>query len=132
MTSNSASTTRRSTPVGTWFKSTFSNPDGNQCVEVFFDTDLVHIRDTKNRGSGPVISVPCSQWEGFLDEVAGRAPAGSNGTVQIMVDADGGASLHARRTPDQVLLYTPEEWAAFIAGVNSAEFDLPSVAELAA
>jgi hypothetical protein len=132
MTSNSASTTRRSAPVGTWFKSTFSNPDGNQCVEVFFDNDLVHIRDTKNRGSGPVISVPRHQWAAFLDEVAGRAPVGSNGTVQIMVDADGGASLHACRTPDQVLLYTPEEWTAFVAGVHAAEFDLRSVAGLAA
>ncbi|GAA4888867.1 DUF397 domain-containing protein [Pseudonocardia sp. C8] len=132
MTSNNTSTTRRSSIVGAWFKSTFSNPDGNQCVEVFFGTDLVHIRDSKDRGAGPVLSVPAGHWARFLDEVAGRAPAGSNTVIQILINSDGGASLRAHGTPEQVLSYTPGEWSAFVAGVRIAEFDLPSGEALAA
>lgn len=118
-------------PATGWFKSSFSNPS-QECVEAFFDTDLVHIRDSKDCGVGPVLTVPAVHWAGVLDEVAGRARAGSGTVIQVMIDADGGASLRARRTPDTVLFYTPGEWSAFVAGVHNAEFDLPSTETLAA
>lgn len=132
MTSNNTSTARRDGPVGIWFKSSFSHPNGNECVEVFFDTDLVHIRDSKDGGAGPVLSVPADDWPTFLDEVAGRVPAGANTVVQIMIDADGGASVCARGTSGPILSYTPGEWSAFVAGVRNAEFDLPGADVLAA
>ena len=66
MTSPNTSTSRRGAPVGVWFKSSFSNPNGNQCVEVFFDSDLVHIRDSKNHGAGPVLTVPANHWSAFI------------------------------------------------------------------
>ncbi|WP_216209720.1 DUF397 domain-containing protein [Amycolatopsis aidingensis] len=132
MTSNNTSTTRRSSVVGAWFKSTFSNPDGNQCVEVFFDTDLIHIRDSKDCGAGPILTIAARHWATFLDEVAGDAPAGTSTVIQITIDADGGASLRALRTPNKTLSYTPGEWSAFVAGVCNGEFDLPGAEALAA
>ncbi|GAA5110454.1 DUF397 domain-containing protein [Haloechinothrix salitolerans] len=132
MTSNETSATRRDRPAGVWFKSTFSNPNGNECVEVFIDTGLVHLRDSKDCGAGPVLSIPAGDWPTLLDEVAGRAPAGANTAVQIMIDADGGASICARDTSGPILSYTPGEWSAFVAGVRNAEFDLPGAEVLAA
>src|SRR5690606_29361798 len=102
------------------------------CVEVCFGTDLVHIRDSKDCGAGPVLSVPADHWARFLDEVAGRAPVGSSAVIKIVIGADGGASLQARSNPDKTLSYTPGEWSAFVAGVRNAEFDLPDTEAIAA
>lgn len=132
MTSNNTSTARRDSPIGAWFKSSRSKPNGNECVEVCFGTDLVHIRDSKDRGAGPVLSVPADHWARFLDEAAGRAPVGSNTVIKIVIGADGGASLHARSDPDKALSYTPGEWSAFVAGIRNAEFDLPGAGAIAA
>ena len=107
-----------------WFKSTFSNPSQN-CVEVRFGADVVYIRDSKDCGIGPVLSVPANHWARLLDEVVGRAQVGSSAVIQIVVDVDGGASLRAGSDTDKTLSYTSGEWAAFIAGVRNAEFDLP-------
>ena len=114
-----------------WRKSSRSKQQGD-CVEVGFAPDAVGVRDSKDRGAGPVLSVPARHWARFLDEVAGRAPVGSNTLIQIVVDADGGASLRAHGNPGNVLSYTPGEWSAFVAGVRSAEFDLPCAEVLAA
>lgn len=65
MTSNNTSTARRDGPTGAWFKSSRSKPNGNECVEVCFGTDLVHIRDSKDCGAGPVLSVPLVTGHGF-------------------------------------------------------------------
>ncbi|WP_338600421.1 DUF397 domain-containing protein [Saccharopolyspora sp. SCSIO 74807] len=132
MTSNNASTARRDSPIGVWFKSSRSNPNGNQCVEVCFGTDLVHIRDSKDRGAGPVLSVPAGHWTRFLDEVVGRVPANSNAVINIVIGTDGRADLHARTSPGKTLSYTPGEWSAFVEGVRNAEFDLASAEKVAA
>lgn len=65
----------RTPAAGGWFKSSWSNPYG-ECVEINFDhpDGLVRIRDFKNRGEGPTISVPGEQWAMFLDEFAGTSP----------------------------------------------------------
>ncbi len=132
MTCSNTSTARRNGADGAWFKSSFSHPNGNECVEVSFDTDFVQIRDSKDGGVGPVLTVPAGHWAKFLDEVVGHAPAGSNTVIQVVIDADGGACLRARRSPDQILSYTPGEWSAFVAGVRNAEFALPDAGTLAA
>ncbi|NUT50146.1 MAG: DUF397 domain-containing protein [Saccharothrix sp.] len=47
-----------------WFKSSFSTASGD-CVEVSFDGGVVRVRDTKERGLGPVITVGAGRWVGF-------------------------------------------------------------------
>lgn len=124
MPSNNTSTACRDTSSRGWFKSSHSNPNGNQCVEVFFDTGLVRIRDSKNGGAGPVLTVPAVHWASFLDEVTGRRPAGSNPAIQITCNAGGGATLRELCAPSQLLSYTQGEWSAFVVGVRDGEFDL--------
>jgi hypothetical protein len=46
-----------------WIKSTRSGANGN-CVEVALGTDLVGVRDTKDR-SGPVLMFTAEQWAEF-------------------------------------------------------------------
>jgi hypothetical protein len=68
----------RTPAAGGWFKSSRSGAAG-ECVEINFDhpDGLVRIRDTKDRGEGPTISVTGEQWAMLLDEFAGIAPQGA-------------------------------------------------------
>jgi hypothetical protein len=74
----------RAPAAGGWFTSSRSNPL-SECVEVNLEhpDGLVRIRDSKDRGAGPTISVTGEQWATFLDEFAGIAPAGRNGAVTL-------------------------------------------------
>ncbi|GAA3357917.1 DUF397 domain-containing protein [Saccharopolyspora gregorii] len=67
MTPIDADAARR--PRGVWFKSSYSNPNGNQCVEVCFGADLVRVRDSKEHGEGPVLGVSAARWTAFIDLV---------------------------------------------------------------
>ncbi|MFI1027031.1 DUF397 domain-containing protein [Streptomyces sp. NPDC020951] len=51
----------------TWFKSSYSDTEGGQCVEVAAGTGVVHIRDSK-AVAGPVIRVSRAAWAGFVGE----------------------------------------------------------------
>lgn len=125
MTSPNSSTSHHGAgaPAGVWFKSSFSNPNGNQCVEVFFDNDLVLIRDSKDQGTGPIIKVPAEHWPGFLAEATRRADAGGNQALRIEHAPDGTTRLHALDS-GTALSYTSAEWAAFVAGAVAGEFDV--------
>ncbi|MDX3535032.1 DUF397 domain-containing protein [Streptomyces sp. MB09-01] len=49
-----------------WRKSSYSNPDGGQCVEVSDDfAAVVPVRDSKN-AHGPVLVFPAEQWASFV------------------------------------------------------------------
>ena len=49
-----------------WRKSRHSGPDGN-CVEVAFLVDgTVAVRDTKERGRGPVLGFTPGEWDAFV------------------------------------------------------------------
>jgi hypothetical protein len=65
-----------------WFKSTASNPSGNcveafwqtstasgggGCVEVRADGDRILVRDTKDNGTGPVLSFTGAEWDAFIE-----------------------------------------------------------------
>jgi hypothetical protein len=50
---------------GGWFKSSFSDDGGGQCVEVRFITGGVELRDDKT-ADGPVLLFDDSEWEAFL------------------------------------------------------------------
>jgi hypothetical protein len=49
-----------------WRKSTFSS-GGDNCVEIAFAADgHVGVRDSKQRGRGPVLEFTPSEWDAFL------------------------------------------------------------------
>ncbi|MFJ6349454.1 DUF397 domain-containing protein [Streptomyces sp. NPDC092046] len=52
-----------------WRKSSYSNGDGGECVEVRDDTPgLVPVRDSK-RPDGPVLVVPAAAWTPFVASI---------------------------------------------------------------
>lgn len=54
---------------GEWRKSSFSNPNGNQCVEVAVSTDAVALRDSKNP-DGAVLVFNHGEWTAFVAGIA--------------------------------------------------------------
>ncbi|MFC8663241.1 MULTISPECIES: DUF397 domain-containing protein [Streptomyces] len=48
-----------------WFKSSYSDSGGADCVEVALAPHTIHIRDSKNPG-GPDLTVSGEAWAGFL------------------------------------------------------------------
>ncbi|MFH8284807.1 DUF397 domain-containing protein [Streptomyces antibioticus] len=47
-----------------WFKSSYSDDEGGNCVEVALSTD-VHVRDSKV-ADGPELRLAAPAWEAFL------------------------------------------------------------------
>ncbi|MDI3419772.1 DUF397 domain-containing protein [Streptomyces luteolus] len=57
--------------VVAWRKSSYSNGDGADCVEVRDDLPgLVPVRDSKN-AEGPVLVFPAAAWGAFVHELRG-------------------------------------------------------------
>ncbi|UZJ30175.1 DUF397 domain-containing protein [Streptomyces endophytica] len=55
----------------TWRKSSYSNPDGGQCIEVSPDLPpLVPVRDSKDPHR-PALVFPAAAWAAFVDAVKG-------------------------------------------------------------
>lgn len=52
-------------PESAWFKSSYSDGGGGECVEVATSSSAVHVRDSKV-AAGPVLAVPPEAWAGFL------------------------------------------------------------------
>jgi hypothetical protein len=48
-----------------WFKSSYSNGAGGECVECAHGVDCALVRDSKN-ASGPVVAVRAYAWEAFV------------------------------------------------------------------
>lgn len=49
---------------------------------------------------------------------------GGNNCVEVRWDKDGWRAVRDSKDPDgPVLLFTPAEWEAFVAGVKAGEFD---------
>ena len=109
-----------------WFKSSFSPSQGG-CVEVRFDGCAVLVRDTKDRGTGPRLSVDIDKWPGFIAEVTGNAAAGSNHALHLERLPDGGMRLRAIGGA-MVLTYTVVEWTAFAEGAAAGQFTLQPAA----
>ncbi|MER6207840.1 DUF397 domain-containing protein [Streptomyces sp. NPDC001642] len=49
----------------TWRKSSYSNPDGGNCVEVAPNLPLVPVRDSKNPAHGTLV-FGVDAWAGFI------------------------------------------------------------------
>ncbi|WP_308438986.1 DUF397 domain-containing protein [Streptomyces longispororuber] len=55
-----------------WRRSSYSNTQGGECVEVAEGVPgVVPVRDSKVPG-GPMVLVSASAWAAFVDEVRGR------------------------------------------------------------
>jgi hypothetical protein len=54
---------------GCWRKSSFSEPNGNQCVEVAYSEVAVGLRDSK-APAGPKLTFEHSRWLAFTTAVA--------------------------------------------------------------
>ncbi|MFJ9581436.1 DUF397 domain-containing protein [Streptomyces sp. NPDC101191] len=54
---------------GEWFKSTYSNGSGGECVECYRTKDRTLIRDSKQLG-GPVLAVRGDAWSAFIEAVS--------------------------------------------------------------
>ncbi|MFF3159096.1 DUF397 domain-containing protein [Streptomyces sp. NPDC057910] len=55
-----------------WFKSSYSNDSGGNCIEIADLTGRVGIRDSKDK-TGPALVVPAAAWSSFV----GLARSGS-------------------------------------------------------
>lgn len=50
-----------------WFKSSYSDNEGGDCVEVAFSVGI-HVRDSKNP-TGPQLHLTASAWAAFISAV---------------------------------------------------------------
>ncbi|MFF8836159.1 DUF397 domain-containing protein [Streptomyces sp. NPDC015130] len=48
-----------------WFKSSYSGPEGGNCIEVAAHPTAVHIRDSKDP-HGPQLAVAPASWVSFV------------------------------------------------------------------
>ncbi|MBF6049062.1 DUF397 domain-containing protein [Streptomyces sp. NRRL B-1677] len=53
----------------TWFKSSYSDAQGSECVEISAGPDAIRIRDSK-RKCGPQLAVEAPAWAGFIAYIA--------------------------------------------------------------
>lgn len=53
--------------MGNWRKSTHSDANGGDCIEVASENAIL-VRDTKNRG-GVTLTVPAEAWQKFTDSL---------------------------------------------------------------
>jgi len=50
-----------------WFKSSYSSSEGGACLEVAYDPDAIHVRDSKNPAdTGPTLQITPAAWTAFL------------------------------------------------------------------
>jgi hypothetical protein len=54
-----------------WRKSTYSSANGGACVEAASKPGTVLVRDTTQRGHGPVLAVSAASWSKFVKSVKG-------------------------------------------------------------
>ncbi|MFF7993168.1 DUF397 domain-containing protein [Kitasatospora xanthocidica] len=48
-----------------WFRSSYSNYEGGECVEVASYPSAVHVRDSKDR-TGPTLTFSPDAWSAFV------------------------------------------------------------------
>jgi hypothetical protein len=55
-----------------WRKSSYSTGNGGNCIETRTTASRVLIRDTKDNGRGPVLSVSPAEWQRFTAVIKSR------------------------------------------------------------
>ncbi|MGW1295868.1 DUF397 domain-containing protein [Streptomyces sp. NPDC002533] len=64
-------------PESAWFKSSYSDGTGNNCIEVADRSSRIHVRDSKKK-DGPALAFPASTFSAFIETVrAGDLDFGS-------------------------------------------------------
>ncbi|MFD8389740.1 DUF397 domain-containing protein [Streptomyces sp. NPDC059680] len=61
----------------TWRKSSYSNPEGGECLEVAALPGVVPVRDSKSP-DGPALLFPAHAWTAFIDGLR-PSPEGAGG-----------------------------------------------------
>ncbi|NEA20197.1 DUF397 domain-containing protein [Streptomyces halstedii] len=56
-------------PEGAWFKSTYSDGTGNNCVEAADLAPQIAVRDSKDK-QGPALVFPCDSWNSFVSSLS--------------------------------------------------------------
>ncbi|WP_079053461.1 DUF397 domain-containing protein [Streptomyces phaeochromogenes] len=56
-----------------WFKSSYSNGAGGECVECAHSVDGAFVRDSKN-ARGPVLTIHLHAWRAFIRALDGDGP----------------------------------------------------------
>ncbi|WJV46096.1 DUF397 domain-containing protein [Streptomyces flavofungini] len=56
------------TPEAAWFKSSYSDGEGLNCLEVAHRAESIGVRDSKNP-QGPALLLPLPAWKAFLTSV---------------------------------------------------------------
>ena len=52
--------------TNTWRKSSYSNAQGGDCIEIAESPEAIHVRDSKDK-SGPTLTFTPNQWSAFVD-----------------------------------------------------------------
>lgn len=81
---------------------------------------------TNDPSAQPIITIPIHAWTAFLAETRGNTPANGNGAVVAEHAADGTTTLRSI-ADGTVLVYTADEWSAFLAGIHANEFDATAI-----
>ncbi|WP_432071117.1 DUF397 domain-containing protein [Streptomyces sp. AA1529] len=56
-----------------WFKSSYSGGEGDNCVEVAVESETVHVRDSKDTGIRPLAVSPTA-WAAFTAQTTITTP----------------------------------------------------------
>ncbi|QBS45880.1 DUF397 domain-containing protein [Nocardia sp. CS682] len=114
-----------------WRKSSFSNNGGASCVELNFAGDRVFLRDSKylrdpanDPNSQPLLSMEAALWPVFCADVVRSVQRRIHGLPVIDRRSDGWVTVRAEGSDGVVLTFTPDEWTAFIDGIEAGEFEL--------
>lgn len=107
---------------GRWTKAVRSDT-ASGCVEVLLDSDGYHVRDTKDRGDGPVLTLTEPQWRALTAALLAPGPVGRP-VPGLRLDRHPDGSLSIRRLGDGATLsYTPIEVVCFLDGLRRGEFE---------
>jgi len=52
-----------------WRKSSYSGGQGGSCIEVASTPSLVAVRDTTQKGTGPVLRISPTDWSRFINGI---------------------------------------------------------------
>lgn len=112
-----------------WIKALRSN-NAAACVEVMIDAGAYHIRDSKDAGRGPVLTLSTPDWHRLCDVLlAAPSPFREQpvpvGGLRVGLHADGRLTIQrlgSGSEDEPTLEFTPLEVECFLDGIRGGEF----------